>query len=203
MKTLFTGISCPNPEFIHTPLIEIKSLTDNSALMYKLSCLSSYDYILFTSTNTVVSVFKLIDCLPQGLRVVSIGDSTSKSLIKAGITNIEQTIQDNSYGVIDYFSLQPRGKVLIPRSNIALDIIPKGLQQLGFSVTTVTAYNTCMPENPKIVDLCQIDRIVFTSPSTIDNFISLYGKLPTDKQLITRGPITEQHLQLKIKEQTL
>ena len=51
-----------------------------------------------------------------------------------------------------------------------------------------------MPSNPKKVDLSEIDRIIFTSPSTIDNFVKLYGYLPTDKELKTRGVVTEKHL---------
>ena len=57
-----------------------------------------------------------------------------------------------------------------------------------------------MPENAMKVDLSQVDTIVFSSPSTIDNFIRLYGKLPTDKQLLTLGRITERHLQEVIKK---
>ena len=107
---------------------------------------------------------------------------------------IEQVEEDNSYGVIDWFSNRERGQVLIPRSNLALNLIPDGLRELGFQVTTVTAYENIMPSNPKKVNLSEIDRIIFTSPSTIDNFVKLYGYLPTDKELKTRGVVTEKHL---------
>ena len=132
--------------------------------------------------------------------IVSIGPVTTEALRLAGAETIKQVEKDDSYGVIDWFAEQPRGRVLIPRSNLALSIIPEGLRNLGFDVTTVTAYENRMPENAMKVDLSQVDTIVFSSPSTIDNFIRLYGKLPTDKQLLTRGRITEKHLQEVLKK---
>lgn len=197
MKTLFTGIRCPDQTFVHTPLIEIRPVRDNGEIKQVALEMERYDYLLYTSQNAVTHF------LPQSqhVRIVSIGDTTSEALRQAGATEIEQVEQDNSYGVIDWFARQPRGSVLIPRSNLALSLIPKGLRNLGFEATTVTAYENHMPEEPQKVDLSQIDKIVFTSPSTIDNFIILYGSLPKGKQFITRGPITEQYLQNKIKRQ--
>ena len=133
-------------------------------------------------------------------RIVSIGRTTTKALHQIGVEEVDEVEEDNSYGVVSWFSSQFRGRVLIPRSNLALPIIPEGLRQLGFEVDCVTAYINRMPEHPKKVNLDEIDRIVFTSPSTIDNFIRLYGALPEKKELVTRGPITEQHLQTILKQ---
>ena len=197
MKTLFTGIRCPDPSFAHTPLIEIRPVGDTNELERADKDMENYNYLLYTSRNAVT----YFPPRSKQIRVVSIGNTTSEALRQAGATEIEQVEQDNSYGVIDWFARQPRGSVLIPRSNLALSLIPNGLRDLGFEVTTVTAYENHMPENPQKVDLSQIDKIVFTSPSTIDNFIILYGSLPKGKQYITRGPITEQYLQDKIEQQ--
>ncbi|MBR1388813.1 MAG: uroporphyrinogen-III synthase [Prevotella sp.] len=203
MRTLFTGLTPPDTDCIHTPLIEIAPVDDDTALRSVLSCLADYDYLLFTSRFAVSVVVQYTAVLPQFTKVVSIGPTTTAALQAAGLTGIAQAERDNSYGVIDWFSRQSRGKVLIPRSNIALNIIPDGLWRLGFEVDTVTAYQNRMPQHPQKVDLREIDRIVFTSPSTIDNFIRLYGSLPEGKEFVTRGPITEQHLLTIIKQQNL
>ena len=196
MKTLYTGISCPDTSFVHTPLIEIKPVTDTSRLEKAADEVDTYDYLLYTSRHAVT--YFQPRC--QHPVIVSIGPVTTEALRLAGAETIKQVEKDDSYGVIDWFAEQPRGRVLIPRSNLALSIIPEGLRNLGFDVTTVTAYENRMPENAMKVDLSQVDTIVFSSPSTIDNFIRLYGKLPTDKQLLTRGRITERHLQEVIKK---
>jgi len=247
MTTLYTGLTCPHADYIHTPLIEIRPVEDAAPLRRALARLASYDNLLVTSRHAVPPLVRYtallaqftgtaaaarpavrsaeaaavsslcVGCaaaLPQPLRLVAIGPVTAAALRAAGFTAIEQPAADNSYGVIDWFARQttdrresgstppvgtppacpPRGRVLIPRSNLALSIIPDDLRRLGFIVDCVTAYNTCMPANPRRIDLTTVDRIVFTSPSTVDNFLRLYGSLPADKELVARGPITAQHL---------
>ncbi|MBQ4405820.1 MAG: uroporphyrinogen-III synthase [Bacteroidales bacterium] len=193
MKTLYTGAICPNPEYLHTPLIEIVAVDDDAELTAAISQLQTFDYLLFTSRFAV----KYWVTASGGFdveKIVSIGSTTSAALGKLGVKNINQPEKDDSYGVIDWFSRQKLGRVLIPRSNIALPIIPDGLQALGFDVKTVTAYKNQMPANPIKVNLAEIDKIIFTSPSTVDNFVRLYGKIPKGKILETRGVVTEKRL---------
>ena len=200
MKTLYTGLTSPDADYIHTPLIEIVPVDDNTMLRRAITDIDSYDYVLFTSRYAAkyVGAFSV-----RHTRIVSIGRTTTKALYQIGVEEVSEVEEDNSYGVVSWFSSQSRGRVLIPRSNLALPIIPEGLRQQGFEVDCVTAYINRMPEHPKKVNLDEIDRIVFTSPSTIDNFVSLYGALPENKELITRGPITEQHLQTILKQRLL
>lgn len=197
MPTLYTGLTSPDANYIHTPLIEIVPVDDDTQLRRAIADIDSYDYVLFTSRYAA----KYVGALSvMHTRIVSIGRTTTKALHQIGVEEVDEVEEDNSYGVVSWFSSQSRGRVLIPRSNLALPIIPEGLRQLGFEVDCITAYNNRMPEHPKKVNLDEIDRIVFTSPSTIDNFIRLYGALPEKKELVTRGPITEQHLQTILKQ---
>ncbi len=197
MPTLYTGLTSPDANYIHTPLIEIVSVDDDTQLRRAIADIDSYDYVLFTSRYAA----KYVGALSvMHTRIVSIGRTTTKALHQIGVEEVDEVEEDNSYGVVSWFSSQSRGRVLIPRSNLALPIIPEGLRQLGFEVDCVTAYINRMPEHPKKVNLDEIDRIVFTSPSTIDNFIRIYGALPEKKELVTRGPITEQHLQTILKQ---
>ena len=171
MPTLYTGLTSPDANYIHTPLIEIVPVDDNTQLRRAIADIDSYDYVLFTSRYTA----KYVGALSvRHTRIVSIGRTTTKALHQIGIEEVCEVEEDNSYGVVSWFSSQSRGRVLIPRSNLALSIIPEGLRQLGFEVDCVTAYINRMPEHPEKVNLDEIDRIVFTSPSTIDNFIRLY-----------------------------
>ena len=188
-RTLYTGLVCPNPDYIHTPLIEIEPVG------FTFPPAESFDYLLFTSRYAVKAVaHSSFFTLHSSLKIVSIGPSTTQALKEAGAVEVEQTEQDDSYGVIDFFSRQTRGRVLIPRSNLALDIIPDGLRQLGFTVQTLTVYNNVYPHHVRRVNLDNIQRVVFTSPSTIDNFIKTYGSLPSYIEYVTRGSITAAHL---------
>lgn len=188
-RTLYTGLVCPHPDYIHTPLIEIEPVN------YTVPAAQSYDYLLFTSRYAVKN-------WKGGFnrRIVSIGSTTTQALKEAGAVEVEQTEQDDSYGVIDYFRSQPRGRVLIPRSSLALDIIPDGLREMGFQVLTLTVYNNRYPHHVRRVNLDNIQRVVFTSPSTIDNFIKTYSDLPAHIEYVTRGSITAQHLKSRQNE---
>ncbi|MBR5763720.1 MAG: uroporphyrinogen-III synthase [Bacteroidaceae bacterium] len=205
MTTLFTGLTPPDGECIHTPLIEIVPPPDGEALRRAAEAVGTFDYILFTSRYAVKYWFEIgQQHIPNGVKVVSIGSITTAALQRHGVGSIIQPETDNSYGVIECFaSLKGGRKVLIPRSSIALPIIPDGLKALGYDVTTVVAYINRMPEKVRTIDLGTVDRIVFTSPSTIDNFVALYGSLPAGKEFVTRGAITEERLKYHINKQNI
>ncbi len=209
MKTLFTGI-CEDLEVLHkqygqdivcTPLIEITEVEDKSSLLTTCEQIDQYDYLLFTSRFAVRHYIPLLPSIPNSLRVISIGKATTHALHLLGIKNVEQVDIDNSYGVIEWFRHQPCGRVLFPRSNIALPIIVTGLQDLGFVVCPVTAYVNRMPVNPIQVNIDEFGHIIFTSPSTVNHFVTLYGALPLDKELIARGPITQQAIINQLNKQ--
>lgn len=198
MRTLFTGTHSQNPDYIHTPLIELVALDDRSELYEAIRSLTISDTLLFTSRYAVrfwYEAMQEIRATWGEQRIVSIGRVTTKTLQESSATHIEQTEKDDSYGIIEHFKVfPPQGRIICPRSERALDIIPKGLQELGFTFYPITAYRNKMPLRPIKVNLEEIDSIIFTSPSTIDHFIQLYGSLPPDKIYITRGAITEQYL---------
>ena len=118
-----------------------------------------------------------------------------------------ETIREMGYNpdeviILDDFQFwYERRTVFYPHSSLSSDAIPLALQELGFNVMSVVVYNNVLPKHVRRVNLNHFKRIVFTSPSTIDNFIKLYGKLPENTEFITRGPITQAHLEevMKVK----
>ena len=93
--------------------------------------------------------------------------------------------------------------IYFPHSSLTPEDLPKALNELGYHVTSIVAYNNVMPKNPRRVNINHFKRIIFTSPSTIDHFIELYGKLPEDTEFITRGPVTQAHLEEVINNEQL
>ena len=118
-----------------------------------------------------------------------------------------ETVREMGYNpdeviILDDFQFwYERRTVFYPHSSLSSDAIPLALQELGFNVMSVVAYNNVLPKHVRRVNLNHFKHIVFTSPSTIDNFIKLYGKLPENTEFITRGPITQAHLEevMKVK----
>lgn len=259
--TLYTGtlpaIEKRKADYTYTPLIEIsyhpsyftKILEDNYCKQYDGKCFTKYCewdesqalYYIFTSQYGVEATLEDYDLIfkEQEKHVfISIGDTTTEALHKAGVKNVIQVEQDNRYGVIEWFkkekerldAARPQYEhslklfekmdfdnydyeleesvtryenrlVFYPHSSLSPEDIPLALQELGFNVLSAVVYNNVLPKNPRRVNLNHFKRIVFTSPSTIDNFIKLYDKLPENTEFITRGPITQDHLEevMKVK----
>lgn len=211
-----------NADYTYTPLIEINnssifSLKDalydeENYEYYKGKGLAWDDddekkpkYVVFTSQHSISST---IECIPELLEeqenyiFISIGDTTTEALHNAGIKDVIQVEEDNRFGIIKWFEKEKYDEanaryedITYPHSSLSPEDIPLALQELGFSVKSFVAYKNVMPEHPRLVNLNHFKRIVFTSPSTIDNFIELYGKLPENTEFITRGPITQNHLE--------
>ena len=257
--TLYTGtlpaIEKRKADYTYTPLIEIsyhpsyftKILEDNYCEHYDGKSFTKYCewdesqalYYIFTSqygVHATLDYYDLIFKEQEEHVFISIGDTTTEALHKAGVKNVIQVEQDNRYGVIEWFKKEkerldaekPRYEqimkkldelndpdeqdayyykeedflqryenrlVFYPHSSLSPEDIPLALQELGFNVLSAVVYNNELPKNPRRVNLNHFKRIVFTSPSTIDNFIKLYGKLPENTEFITRGPITQAHLE--------
>ena len=259
--TLYTGtlpaIEKRKADYTYTPLIEIsyhpsyftKILEDHYCDRYDGKSFTEYCewdesqalYYIFTSQYGVQATLDYYDLIfkEQEEHVfISIGDTTTEALHKAGVKDVIQVEQDNRYGVIEWFkkekerldAARPQYEhsyelfekmdldnydheladfvyryenrlVFYPHSSLSPEDIPLALQELGFNVLSAVVYNNELPKNPRRVNLNHFKRIVFTSPSTIDNFIKLYGKLPENTEFITRGPITQAHLEevMKVK----
>lgn len=253
--TLYTGtlpaIEKRKVDYTYTPLIEIsyhpsyftKILEDNYCEHYDGKSFTEYCewdesqalYYIFTSQYGVQATLDYYDLILKEQEehvFISIGDTTTEALHKAGVKDVIQVEQDNRYGVIEWFkkekerldAARPQYEhsfelfekmdldnydheladfvyryenrlVFYPHSSLSPEDIPLALQELGFDVLSAIVYNNELPKNPRRVNLNHFKRIVFTSPSTIDNFIKLYGKLPENTEFITRGPITQAHLE--------
>ena len=213
-----------NADYTYTPLIEINNSSifclkdalydEENYEYYKGKGLAWDDddekkpkYVVFTSQHSISST---IECIPELLDeqenyiFISIGDTTTEALHNTGIKDVIQVEEDNRFGIIKWFEKEKEKydeanaryeDIIYPHSSLSPEDIPLALQELGFNVKSFVAYKNVMPEHPRLVNLNHFKRIVFTSPSTIDNFIELYGKLPENTEFITRGPITQKHLE--------
>jgi len=90
-------------------------------------------------------------------------------------------------------------RFLLPRAEIAGDIIPDGLSELGANVDVATAYRTVNSDEDgetikELMDSGKIDVITFTSPSTVTNFMDIIGNettIPNHIKIACIGPVTE------------
>ncbi len=191
---------------IHFPTIKIEPPLYWTGLDESIGNIEMYSWLIFTSANGVRFFLRRLrekgrDVRDlKNIRICAIGPATAGMLRKMGL-HVE--IVPNEYiseGVIKSFSgidLRKK-KILLPRAEVARDIIPDELAKMGAEVDVVTAYRTVQSGVKKTdlqdqIDKGRVDVITFTSPSTVANFVQITGKdfkLPEKVKIACIGPVT-------------
>ena len=156
-------------------------------------CTSSYDWLVFTSTNGVNICFERLRTLGYhsdnlgNVRVAAIGPATAAALAQQGITADlvpdEYIAESVAAALID--DAQQKGeslegkKILLARAAEARKVLVTELQKAGAIVDEVAAYYTVAvagddvrgQEVVRLLQSHQLDMITFTSSSTVRNFM--------------------------------
>ena len=185
------------------PMITIKPVTFTGPQQQAL--LQNYlsaDIIVCTSWYAADHLIKELLSIKPDLdfddkKFAVIGPSTERSLqkfnIKPALVSEEETAQGLFKAMDRHFDL--KGKhVLFPRSSLPNPYLKEALIAKGSIVNEVTIYeNTKPPKRPLPSE--NIDGVIFTSPSTVRNFLADYGTIPGNWQIMAKGPVTLKTLQ--------
>ena len=200
-------------EAIASPTIRIAPPEDPEALDRACAEAGSYDWIVFTSANGVDHFMRRLLAVGdirdlKGVRICTIGPSTADRLARYGIRVDLTPDEYRAEAVVD--ALRATGNLeakrfLLPRADIARELLATELRDSGADVTEVAAYRTLMagPERDSDHDVYrmlldrQIDAITFTSASTVKNFAKLLGEEQAADLLRTTvvasiGPVTAE-----------
>jgi uroporphyrinogen III methyltransferase/synthase len=171
---------------------------------------SAYDWIIFTSANGVEFFFQRLRELRKdvrilkGIKLAAIGPATAGKLEKAGLLIDFMPGEYVAEAVIEGLkNLGISGKrVLIPRAEVAREILPQELERLGAKVDAVPTYRTvsdpsAIEELRKLLSEARINIIAFTSSSTVKNFMKAtqgldLANLLKDVQIACIGPVTAE-----------
>ena len=84
------------------------------------------------------------------------------------------------------------GTVLLARAAVARDVLPDGLAGLGWQVDVVEAYRTlaAVPDDAQRRRIASADMATFTSSSTVERFVELYGLDAVPPVVVCIGPVT-------------
>ena len=190
------------------PTIRIAPPADAGPLRDAVTHLDCYDWVLLTSGNAVDAFFdalrdeKLDPRALSGAKVCAIGVKTDAALRARGI--VADLIPDDARaeGVIAALGplLSDRTRVLLPRAEVAREVLPKSLRQAGAEVDVVPAYRNLPPEAEQLeriqalVDPAESDAVLFTSSSTVHNLCDALGDDAAARlnqlELFSIGPIT-------------
>jgi len=196
---------------IHFPTIEIVPPEILDDLDRALANIEDYDWIIFTSANGVRFFFDRLSTRGKdvrdlkGIKICTIGPATKAAIEKRGIPVDIVPEEFISEGVVAALKGQDMqgARVLIPRAEVARDVIPEGLKELGATVDVAVAYRTVSSgrdgkELERLIEEGKVDVITFTSPSTVNNFVTIVGEdfnLPENIRIACIGPVTEKAAQ--------
>jgi uroporphyrinogen III methyltransferase/synthase len=179
---------------IYCPTIEIVPPDSWSDLDDAIKRISGYDWIVFTSANGVRFFDQRLHDLGLDIAIISslvacaIGPATAAALVSAG-ARVDVTAADSrAEGAIEAIINRIGGvagvkglRFLIPRAEVARELLPSELRRQGAVVDPVDAYKTIKPDLDSLVitrllEQGQVDAITFTSPSTVEHFADLLGR---------------------------
>lgn len=203
-------------EAIQTPTIRIAPPEDTEALDRACAGASACDWIVFTSGNAVDAFFGRLLQLGdirelKGVRLCAIGPSTAQHIVRYGVRADLVPDESRAEGVFD--ALQAAGplegtRFLMPRADIAREVLTDQLREAGADVSDVIAYRTLLAGAERDADHDiyrmlldrQIDAVTFTSASTVRNFARLLGEEQAADLLNTTvvaaiGPVTAEAAQ--------
>lgn len=183
---------------VHRPIVKCVGLDDYSKLDGMLKGLGRFNWLIFTSANGVKFFFerlrlKGLDARALcSLKVAVIGKTTGLRLASFGILADLIARTESSAGLLEEFKkLDMRGKnVLLPQATAASGELAQGLIGMGAAVEEVPVYRTVEVE-PADVDLEYIDKILFTSGSTVRAFVKKFGQVPAHIKACCLGEPTQ------------
>ena len=203
-------------EAIQAPTIRIAPPEDTEALDRACASAGKYDWIVFTSANGVdafmgrlLAAFDIRDL--KGVRICAVGPSTAERIERYGIRVDLTPDESRAERIADAFAAAGVIKgatFLLPRADIAREVLTDQLRELGGDVTEVVAYRTLMAGGERDADHDvyrmlldrQIDAVTFTSASTVKNFAKMCGEEQAADLLNTTvvasiGPVTAEAAQ--------
>jgi uroporphyrinogen-III synthase len=177
-------------------------LNDCTALDDALTHVDQYDWIVFTSANTVSAVWERLKAfgrtnLAGARRIAAVGPATGAELVERGAAIDAVPTTFRGAAIADALAGLDKQRVLLPRADIGREETAEALREAGAVVDEVVAYQTVMPASDRFgltALRAGVDAVTFTSPSTVHNFVSLVG--PDSPKLLARsvvaciGPVT-------------
>ena len=185
------------------PTIRIVPPNDPRALRRAARADGEYDWVVFTSSNGVLSFHEATDEAGRALRdavggasVCCVGPATAGAAEALGLAVSLIPETHMAEGVLEALSaagsLQGR-RVLLPVADGARDVLPRGLRARGAVVDVITAYRTSPVDEAEVEQLARlregVDLVTFTSPSSVRAFAGLVPGPPIAPAGVI-GPVT-------------
>ncbi|MEW6740438.1 MAG: uroporphyrinogen-III C-methyltransferase [Nitrospirota bacterium] len=203
-------------EIFEFPTIEIVPPESYRELDESIDKVETYNWIIFTSANGFrYFMQRLLDKERdirdlKGVRICAIGTKTAEAIKNYGIKVDLIPEEFTAEGLIKAFSLQPSAlslkglKILLPRAEVAREVFPQKVRELGGEIDTPAAYRAIKPEKhgkrlKRFLKEGRISVATFTSAATFNNFVDIMGddaiEILKDVTIAVIGPVTAKAIE--------
>ncbi|PGV64648.1 uroporphyrinogen-III synthase [Bacillus cereus] len=193
---------------LEIPLLRMEGMSHRE-IQHIAGQLHSYDWVIFTSKNGVAFFLdSLRKKLPGPIKIAAVGVKTKLELEKRGyqVDFVPTAFVAEVFAEEFVKKLSGNECILFPKGNLARDVIPVKLREMGVSLEELIVYSTkenVMKKQELIVALEEgkVDIITFTSPSTVTSFVRLlegtnWREWTKKCTIACIGPITEKEASL-------
>ncbi|MDQ0110860.1 uroporphyrinogen-III C-methyltransferase [Paenibacillus harenae] len=198
------------------PVIETQEPSEADAietLRTHLDQAESYGWVMFTSVNGVDYFFRWLQKFNidirrfHGARFAAVGPKTAEALRMRGLTFEELPVKFQAEGLLEQLDtlLKAGERVLLPRGDLAREVLPRELAAKGLEAVQLDVYETVLADTQDELALewlreKQIHMITFTSSSTVTNLLELLKRKGIDNPaehlagipIASIGPITSK-----------
>ena len=211
-RDLVERLQALGADTVEAPMIRITPPDDPTALLQSAEDPSAFDWIVFTSANSVegfmtalLSHHRDVRAL-KGPKLCTVGPGTAERLRRYSVV---ADVLPHEYraeavlGALEAHGSLTGARVLLPRSDIGREVIADQLRKAGAVVTDVIAYRTLLDEvqregDPDVYGMMlegRIHIVTFTSASAVRNFVRVYGAyqvtdLLKNTTVAVIGPVT-------------
>jgi len=189
-------------EVFYVPTINIVPIEPNDRLKEAIRRIDEYFCVIFTSVNGASIFFDKLFAEGRDARsmyrakILPIGAATADFIRSRGIIPDFVPESFTSEGIIEVLKkTEVRGRrFLLPRAEQARDVIGQYITDQGGACDVIPVYRTTLPENTALPKE-KPDVVTFTSASTAENFITLFGSGILEAATVASiGPITTEAL---------
>lgn len=195
-------------EVLLFPTIEIVEPQDWSPADRAIAQLANYQWAVFTSVNAVDCFMDRLAAHHQDarafcdMRVAAVGSKTAERLAERGLVADVVPDEHVAEAVAEELIAAGVGKgsqVLLPRAEVAREVLPDALRANGAGVDIVPVYRNVLgsgdPDVATRLLAGDVDVVTFTSSSTVTNFVEIMGAAGmrdgwSDFLVASIGPVT-------------
>ncbi|MCL4536198.1 MAG: uroporphyrinogen-III C-methyltransferase [Nitrospirae bacterium] len=200
--------------------IEIAPPESYKELDESIDKVETYNWIIFTSANGFKYFMqRLLDKNKdlrdlRGIKICAIGTKTAEAIRNYGIKVDLIPEEFNAEGLIETF-IKGQGsrvkgqelkgiKILLPRAEVAREVFPQKVRELGGEIDTPAAYRAIKPEKhgkrlKRFLKEGRISVATFTSAATFNNFVDIMGddaiEILKDVTIAVIGPVTAKAIE--------